>query len=67
MPLFHVQDSDRPGWVIAQNYGHAVQKWQVAVRAENDGDDLEPLLPDGVQFVADDSNIIATNGWIVPI
>src|ERR1041385_685774 len=47
MPLFHVQDSDRPGWVIAENFAEAVRKWETAVAKENDGDKGEP--PKGVR------------------
>jgi|ERR1051325_298479 hypothetical protein len=64
MPLFHVQDSDRPGWVIAENFAEAVRKWETAVAKENDGDKGEP--PKGVSLIADDDEIIVGENWLAP-
>lgn len=61
MPLFHVQDSDRPGYVIAMNYSEAESKWRAAVANENDGDDCGP--PDGIALVCDDSDLIVEDDW----
>lgn len=59
MPLFHVQDSDRPLWVVARDYIHAVQKWTAIIREENDLDAGEECsLPDGVALVCDDHDLV---------
>jgi len=62
MPLFHVQDSDRPGFVVAENYAEAVRKWQAAVSAENDGE--EPGNPQGVSLMCDDGDLIIDQDWV---
>lgn len=58
MKLFNVQDSDRPMWVIADSYGHAVERWKVLVAKENDMwlDDVED--PQGVHFVCDHDELL---------
>jgi hypothetical protein len=38
MPLFQVQDSDRPLWVVARDWHHAVQQWKDQIAIENNGD-----------------------------
>jgi hypothetical protein len=60
--LFFIQDADRPTYVCADDYSHAVEKWRRAVARENDGD--YPLLPDGVSLVADDSEIIIDDDFV---
>lgn len=56
MNLYHVQDSDRPMWVIAATWGGAVEKWKAKIREENGGvcDDE----PQGVQFVCDEDELL---------
>lgn len=61
MPLFHVQDSDRPGYVIAMNYSEAESKWREAVAKENDGEDMGS--PNGIALVCDDSDLIVDQDW----
>jgi hypothetical protein len=39
MPLFYVQDSDRPAWVVADDWNHAIEKWEAALESELDEDD----------------------------
>ena len=36
MNLYHVQDADRPMYVVAFSYGHAVELWEEVIREEND-------------------------------
>lgn len=55
MPLFHVQDSDRPMWVIGKDWQDALTQWKTVIAHENDGDVGEP---DGIQHVCDDDEII---------
>ena len=62
MPLFHIQDDDRPAFVVAENYAKAVGKWQHAIAVENDG---EPGgLPQGVAHIADDEDIIVGQDFL---
>jgi hypothetical protein len=35
MPLFHIQDNDRPAYVKADSYGEAVDKWLKAGGSDN--------------------------------
>lgn len=58
-PLFHVQDSDRPLWIVARDFGHAVEKWRDVIRRENnlDPSDNEDM-PTGVQHVCDDDDFV---------
>lgn len=65
MPLFYIQDNDRPGYVKAKNYEEAVNKWRNAVSKENDDCDIDP--PKGAQFLADDFEIILETDWVEPL
>lgn len=64
MPLFQIQDSDRPAFVLAQNYNQAVGRWQHAVAIENDGEMGEP--PQGVALVADDEDLVLDDDGFLP-
>jgi hypothetical protein len=55
MPLFHVQDSDRPMWIVAGDWQSALGQWKHRIATENDGDDAEP---EGIQYVCDDDDLI---------
>ena len=57
MPLFHIQDDDRPLYVVAHDYNQAVAKWQKIVKDEND-DIEEPILPKAVALIADDHDLV---------
>lgn len=67
MPLFHVQDSDRPGWIIAKDYGDAERKWRDAVAKENDERSLDVEPPMGIEFTCQDNEIITDEDWIFPL
>ena len=58
MPLFHVQDTDRPMWVRSKTWGEAVYLWKRFVAVENDiiPEDVEEPL--GIQFLAADDEVI---------
>jgi len=58
MPLFHVQDNDRPLWIVAKNYGQAEFIYKKVVARENEVsiDELEPPL--GISFICDDSDLL---------
>lgn len=55
MPLFHVQDSDRPLWVVAKDYVDALESWREQIIHENEGEVSEPQ---GVQHVCDDDELL---------
>ena len=61
MPLYHVQDSDRPMYVLADGWGEAVKLWQDRIRLENEEPDQEygePDQPQGVNLVCDDDEFL---------
>lgn len=62
MPLFYVQDDDRPGYVVAENYADAERKWRAAVAEENDGDDCGP--PRGIAMLCEDNELIVDESWL---
>ena len=55
MPLFHVQDSDRPMWIVATDWHDAIKQWQSQIATENNGDVGDPL---GVHHVCDNDELI---------
>lgn len=62
MPLYHIQDADRPAWIVAASFAEALARYELAVSAENDGDKGSP--PRGIQHVADDDEIIVGNEFL---
>ena len=57
--LYYIQDADRPMYVLAESYDHALTKWEKRIRIENnmEGDDyIEPVQ--GIQFIADYNDIV---------
>lgn len=64
MPLYHVQDSDRPMFVIAANYQAAVKRWETLIALENEcePDGIEP--PQGIAHVADDNDILIASDYM---
>ena len=67
MPLFHVQDGDRPAWLIADNYGDAVYLWTGAIAHENEMRPKDVVPPDGVALVCHDGEIIEGGAFKVPL
>ena len=59
MPLFHVQDCDRPMFVKALDYNHAVQKFVTKMAEEDECRPEDITLPQGVQYVCDDDDFLA--------
>jgi hypothetical protein len=60
MPLYLVQDSDRPLFIIGRSYQDAVVQWKQVVASENlDDDGRLPDIqdPDGVQKLCDDDDL----------
>ena len=59
MPLYHIQDSEFPMWVIADGYVDALTKWRVAMSRETPQRDVEgPTDPQGINHICDDDEII---------
>lgn len=58
MPLFEIQDADRPMFVIEKDYQAAVDRWNEVVGDENDLTPSEVEPPLGVRIVADNDNLI---------
>lgn len=58
MPLYFIQDNDRPLWVVAKDYGQAAYVWKKIVAKENELpiDDVED--PYGIQYVCDDLQLV---------
>lgn len=56
MSLFHVQDDDRPMYVVASNYLDAIAKWQKVIETENV--DQPQAQPKGVAIICDDDDLI---------
>jgi hypothetical protein len=55
MPLYQVQDPDRPLYVVAKDFGDAVRKWQRIISDENNGDTGDPQ---GVVLLCKDDEIV---------
>lgn len=58
LKLFHVQDNERPMYVVAKSFGDAFDRWAQHIAGENDcaPEDLEP--PSGVSFVCDADDLL---------
>lgn len=56
MPLYHVQDDDRPMYVVANSFSHAISKWKDVIMEENDGEASDPK---GVCLICEDDDLIA--------
>ena len=56
--LYHVQDADRPMWVIAPNWNAALTKWKEAVATETEQNPNEVSEPQGIQLVCESNDLI---------
>jgi len=52
--LFHVQDSDRPMHVEANDFREALERWRLHIADENSEPIEETTDPTGVALVADE-------------
>lgn len=57
LKLFHVQDGDRPMWVIAKDWKHAADLWRELLSKENESDCSEEE-PYGIQLVCESNELI---------
>lgn len=55
MNLYHIQDSDRPMWVIAANWQDALDKWKAKIKEENEGECDEPQ---GIELICDEDDLL---------
>lgn len=60
MPLFLVQDDDRPMYVVAVNWQEALKGWKEFIQKEEEYDDEEmtDVEPTGIQLLAPDDELI---------
>jgi hypothetical protein len=58
MPLFHIQDADRPMFVIDENYKDALEYWREAMAIENECQTSEVEEPLGIKFVCSNNDLI---------
>lgn len=56
--LYHVQDNDRPAFVVAFGYPEALQKWRIMVAKENDEPADDVTDPKGISFVCGNDELI---------
>lgn len=56
--LYHVQDPDRPLYVLAPDWIDALRAWQNQIRRENDMGPGEEFQPTGIQLVARHDEIV---------
>ena len=54
MPLYHVQDADRPLWIVAPDWSSAIATWKLVIENENGGESNDP---DGVSLICDDDDM----------
>lgn len=65
MPLYYVQDDDRPGYVVADSYQAAEAKWLNAVSQENEGELIDS--PSGITLLCKDQELIVDQDWLDPL
>lgn len=59
MNLYHVQDSDRPMYVVRNDWQEALEAWRKVIREENNMGPDDSCEPDGIHLVADAEDLIA--------
>ena len=69
MPLYLVQDSDRPLYIVADSWERAIGAWQQVILTENppQGDDTALDSPTGVQFLCHDNEIVVDGKLRAPL
>jgi hypothetical protein len=58
MNIYHVQDNDRPMFVIASSWDRALRGWRQLIQEENPEADMSDVNPDGITFVAESNDIL---------
>lgn len=64
MPLFHVQDDERPMFVIASDFAAALVEWTAMVAKENEDDPDIDYTPQGISHLGDDDEILIDEQWL---
>ena len=57
LSLFQIQDDDRPMWVVAESFSHAIKRWRKQMAKENPGNDDCNDQPNGVILVASGTDL----------
>lgn len=58
MNLYHVQDEDRPMYVIAPHLASAIHKWKCHIACENDIEREDVEEPHGVSLVCEKGDLL---------
>lgn len=58
MPLFEVQDADRPLYVFANSWKDALDCWQRVCAQENADTHPQDHQPDGIRWMASDTDVM---------
>lgn len=56
--IYHIQDADRPMWVIAASWTEALNKWKAVIGPENDMKPEDVSEPQGIQLVCESGDLI---------
>lgn len=56
--IYHIQDPDRPMWVISESYQDAIKQWKEFVAQENDTPVAEVDDPAGVHLVCQHDELL---------
>lgn len=56
--LYHIQDADRPMWVVAPNWTEALKRWTNRMALENDQKPEEVETCRGIQLVCEADDLI---------
>ena len=63
--LYHVQDSTRPLYIVAETMENAVEKWKYVQAAEDPDLNTAGLEPDGVYFVCSGDDLVISTRPLV--
>ena len=64
MPIFLIQDNDRPMYVVARTLAHAERLWRHVVARENDMSAQDVEMPLGVAFICPDDEMIIDRKYL---
>jgi len=56
--IYHIQDHDRPVFVLAKSYPEALRKWEAMVAAENECHPYELDAPSGISLIAEYGEVL---------
>lgn len=58
MNLYHVQDADRPMYVVAASFGDAIDRWKEVIATENNMSINEVEEPMGCEYVCGSDELL---------